>query len=137
MVQTRLPNRALLRSVRAAVGEQVPGRRVDLETVRPISPDDSEQPFAVRLPWYGARTGRFLVLAPGAARAQLGAIASNYYPTSQVTPLSGGAGILDVPDARLASVYRLILWGPSGERLGAWRQVFRRGDPRDLWARPR
>lgn len=137
VVQTRLPNGALLRSVRAAVGEQEPGRRIDLETIRPIRLGDSGQPFAVRLPWYGARTGRFLVLAPGAARAQLGAIASSVYPTSEVTPLVDGAGILDVPDARLASVYRLVLWSSSGERLGAWRQVFRRGDPRDLWARPR
>jgi hypothetical protein len=137
VVHTRLPNGALLRSVRAAVGDQDPGRRIDLETIRPIRLADSEQPFAVRLPWYGARTGRFLVLAPGAARAQLSAIASTIYPTSEVTSLVDGAGILDVPDARLASVYRLVLWSSSGERLGAWRQVFRRGDPRDLWARPR
>ena len=129
VVQTRLPNGALLRSVRAAVGGPEPARRLDLETVRPIELADSRQPFAVRLPWYGTRTGRFLVLAPGAARAQLGAVASNVYPTSEVTPLVDGTGILDVPDARLASVYRLVLWGSSGERLGAWRQVFRRGDP--------
>ena len=137
VVQTRLPNGALLRSVRATVGGPEPARRLDLETVRPIQLEESRQPFAVRLPWYGTRTGRFLVLAPGAARAQLGAVASNVYPTSEVTPLVDGTGILDVPDARLASVYRLVLWSSSGERLGAWRQVFRRGDPRDLWARPR
>ena len=54
-----------------------------------------------------------------------------------MTPLVDGTGILEVVDARLASVYRLVLWNRSGRRLGTWRQVFRRGDPRDLWTRPR
>ncbi len=136
VVETHLPNGALLRSVRAAGDGPEPRRRVDLETLRPIPVESSGHPFAVRLAGFRATTGRFLVLAPGAARAQLTAVASNVYPTSKVTPLVEGAGILDVVDARFASVYRLVLWGPSGERLGAWRQVFRRGDPRDLWTRP-
>ena len=136
VVETHLPNGALLRSVRAAGDGPEPRRRVDLETLRPIPVESSGHPFAVRLAGFRATTGRFLVLAPGAARAQLTAVAANVYPTSKVTPLVEGSGILDVVDARLASVYRLVLWGPSGERLGAWRQAFRRGDPRDLWTRP-
>ena len=137
VVITQLPGGARLRSVRVAGDGRGEVGPADLETARGIPAEDEGAPFAVRLPWFRSTTGRFLVLAPGAARAQLTAVASNVYPTSRVTELSGGTGVLEVVDARLASVYRLVLWSATGRRLGGWRQVFRRGDPRDLWTPPR
>ena len=137
VVITHLPGGARLRSVRVAGDGRGEVGPADLETARGIPAEDEGAPFAVRLPWFRSTTGRFLVLAPGAARAQLTAVASNVYPASPVTELTGGTGVLEVVNARLASVYRLVLWSATGRRLGGWRQVFRRGDPRDLWTAPR
>ncbi|GAA4411086.1 hypothetical protein GCM10023168_31500 [Fodinibacter luteus] len=139
VAETLLPGGAVLRSVRVAGDGRGGLAALDVETARCIPAEQAGDPFAVRLPWFRSNTGRFLVVAPGlgAAHAQLVAVASNVYPTSRVSPLDEGTGVLEVVDARLASVYRLVLWDASGRRLGAWRQVFRRGDPRDLWVRPR
>ena len=41
------------------------------------------------------REGRFLVVAPGAARAQLLAVTATSYPVSKVGEVPGGVGILD------------------------------------------
>jgi hypothetical protein len=110
---------------------------VDLETTRVLSPDETSAPFATRLPSFTADVSRFLVLAPGAARAQLVAQTSSTYPASEVTRLRDGTGVLEVADARRAAVYRLVTWDRAGTRLGSVDQVFRRRDPRDLWPRVR
>jgi hypothetical protein len=110
---------------------------VDVETTRVVPPDAEGDPVAARLPSFTETVGRFLVLAPGAARAQLVASTTDTYPASEVTALRGGSGVLEVADARRAPAYRLVTWDASGRRLGAWEQVFRRRDPRDLWPRVR
>jgi hypothetical protein len=134
---TRLPNGAVLRSVRVAGDSRDEVAPVDVETTRVIAPEAAGDPVAARLPSFSTVVGRFLVLAPGAARAQLVAATTDTYPASEVTPLREGSGVLEVADARRAPAYRLVTWDASGRRLGAWEQVFRRRDPRDLWPRVR
>ena len=80
---------------------------------------------------------RFLVVAPGAARAQLIGSATNTYPASEVTPLRDGTGVLEVADARRAAPLPAGHLGPARPRLGGWETLFRRRDPRDLWPRVR
>ena len=130
VVVTHLPGGARLRTVRVAGdgrGEVGPG---DLETARGDPRRRRRAPFAVRLPGFTLDVRRFLVLAPGAARAQLvAATASNVYPASPVTALSGGTGVLEVVNARLAAVVPARHLEPTGRRLGGWRQVFRRARP--------
>ena len=134
---TDLPSGAVLRSVRVAGDGRGEAGPLDVETTRVVSPDSGLAPFATRLPAFTASVSRFLVVAPGAARAQLVGTASNTYPASKVTSLSGGTGVLEVADGRRAGLYRLVTWNSAGRRLGAWDALFRRRDPRDLWSRVR
>ena len=135
VVHTSTPEGALLRSVRVRDDGRGWAPYLDLETVRPIAAEDAERPFAAPLPPVRAEVGRFLVVAPGAARAQLLAVTPNAYPVSKVGDLRRGTGILEVVNARQAVVYRLVLWDADGARLGSWRQRFGRQDPNDLWPR--
>ncbi len=137
VAHTDLPNGVLLRSVRVAGDGRGEAGPLDVETTRVVSPDSGLAPFTTRLPAFSASVSRFLVVAPGAARAQLVGTASNTYPASEVTALSGGTGVLEVADGRRAGLYRLVTWNRSGRRLGAWDALFRRRDPRDLWPRVR
>lgn len=136
VAHTRLPNGAVLRTVRVAGDGRGVGP-VDVETTRSITPDEVDAPLATRLPGFRADVSRFLVVAPGAARAQLVATSSNTYPASEVTGLRDGSGVLEVADARRAGVYALVTWDRRGRRLGEWQAQFRRRDPRDLWPRVR
>ena len=137
VAHTRVPSGALLRSVRVGGDGRREAGPVDVETTRVLSPDAASAPIAARLPSFAADVSRFLVVAPGAARAQLVAQSSSTYPASEVTPLREGTGVLEVADSRRAAVYRLVTWDRAGTRLGDWDQVFRRRDPRDLWPRVR
>ncbi len=132
-----LPNGVLLRSVRVGGDGRGEAGPLDVETTRVIAPDPGSAPFATRLPAFTAAVSRFLVVAPGAARAQLVGTASNTYPASEVTALRGGTGVLKVADSRRAALYRLVTWDQRGRRLGSWESLFRRRDPRDLWPRVR
>ena len=137
VAHTRVPSGALLRTVRVT-GD---GRRgvgpLDVETTRPVGPATASAPLAARLPGFGSNVSRFLVIAPGAARAQLVATSTNTYPASRVTALRSGTGVLEVADARRAAAYALITWDRRGRRLDSVDIVFRRRDPRDLWPRVR
>ncbi len=135
VVHTRLDDGSLLRTVRVRDDGRARVGSADLETARPISVEDVRKPFAVRLPPMRAEIGRFLVVAPGAAKAQLLAVTSSSYPVSEVVPVTGGTAILEVVNARQAAVYRLVLWDEDGRRLGSWRQLFGRRDPNDMWPR--
>ncbi len=136
VVHTRLDDGSLLRTVRVRDDGRARVGSADLETARPLSVDDGRKPFAVRLPPMRAEIGRFLVVAPGAAAsAQLLAVTSSAYPVSEVVPVSGGTAVLEVVNARQASVYRLVLWDADGRKLGSWRQLFGRRDPNDMWPR--
>ncbi|WP_345207705.1 hypothetical protein [Fodinibacter luteus] len=135
VVHTTTPEGALLRSVRVRDDGRGWTPYLDLETVRPIAVQDADLPFAAPLPPVREDTGRFLVVAPGAARAQLLAVTPNAYPVSRVGDLRRGTGVLEVANARQAAIYRLVLWDDRGARLGSWRQAFGRRDPDDLWPR--
>ena len=137
VAHTRLPNGALLRTVRVAGDGRGDVGPVDLETTRLVAASEVPVPFAARLPEFRSDVSRFLVVAPGAARAQLVGTASNTYPASEVTALRDGTGVLEIADARRAALYRLVTWDRRGRRLGAWESLFRRRDPRDLWPRVR
>ena len=137
VAHTGLPNGALLRTVRVVGDGRGEVGPVDLETTRVIGAADVAAPFATRLPGFSSGVSRFLVVAPGAARAQLIGTASNTYPASEVTALRDGTGVLEVADARRAALYRLVIWDRRGRRLGGWETLLRRRDPRDLWPRVR
>lgn len=137
VVHSTLPSGALLRTVRVVGDSRGDVGPVDVETTRVIASSETPVPFAARLPGFRSDVSRFLVVAPGAARAQLVGTASNTYPASEVTALRDGTGVLEVADARRAALYRLVTWDPRGRRLGAWDTLFRRRDPRDLWPRVR
>jgi len=134
---TTLPNNALLRSVRVVGDGRGQVGPLDLETTRVVGAADVGAPFATRLPAFSSSVSRFLVVAPGAARAQLVGSATNTYPASKVTPLRDGTGVLEVADVRRAALYRLVIWDRHGGRLGGWETLVRRRDPRDLWPRVR
>ncbi len=137
VAHTTLPSGALLRTVRVAGDGRGGVGPVDVETTRAIASTETPVPFATRLPGFSEDVSRFLVVAPGAARAQLVGTASNTYPASEVTALRGGTGVLEIADARRAALYRLVTWDRRGRKLGAWEALFRRRDPRDLWPRVR
>ena len=137
VAHTALPSGALLRTVRVAGDGRGGVGPVDVETTRAIASTETPVPFATRLPGFSVDVSRFLVVAPGAARAQLVGTASNTYPASEVTALRGGTGVLEIADARRAALYRLVTWDRRGRKLGAWEALFRRRDPRDLWPRVR
>ncbi|MFQ6171496.1 hypothetical protein ACK8HX_07815 [Oryzobacter sp. R7] len=135
VVHTRTADGSLLRSVRVRDDGRAKVGSADLETARPVAVEDARRPFATRLPPLRAEVGRFLVVAPGAARAQLLAVTATSYPVSKVGEVPGGVGILEVVNARQAAVYRLVLWDADGRRMGSWRQLLGRRDPNDLWPR--
>ena len=137
VAHTRVPSGALLRTVRVTGDGRSGVGPIDVETTRPVTPDTAAGPLAARLPGFESNVSRFLVIAPGAARAQLVAASSNTWPASEVTALRGGTAVLQVADARRAAVYALVTWDRRGRRLGAVDVVFRRRDPRDLWPRVR
>ena len=137
VAHTALPSGALLRTVRVAGDGRGGVGPVDVETTRAIVSNETPVPFATRLPGFTEDVSRFLVVAPGAARAQLVGTASNTYPASEVTALRGGTGVLEIADGRRAALYRLVTWDRRGRKLGAWEALFRRRDPRDLWPRVR
>jgi len=135
VVHTTTPEGALLRSVRVRDDGRGWAPYLDLEVAHPLAPEESDDPFALPLPAVRDEVGRFLVIAPGAAQAQLLAVTPNAYPVSKVGDLHKGTGVLEVVNARQAAVYRLVLWDARGLRLGSWRQLFGRRDPNDLWPR--
>lgn len=135
VVHTRTADGSLVRSVRVRDDGRAKVGSADLETARPIPVEDATRPFATRLPPMRTAVGRFLVLAPGVARAQLLAVTPTSYPASEVIALRDGVGVLEVVNARQAAVYRLVLWDADGTRLGSWRQLVGRRDPNDMWPR--
>ena len=85
IAHTSVPSGALLRSIRVGGDGRGEAGPVDVETTRVVSPDAPTAPVAARLPSFTGNMSRFLVVAPGAARAQLVAQATSTYPASGVT----------------------------------------------------
>jgi hypothetical protein len=59
---------------------------------------------------------RYLVVAPGAARCQLLAVAPAGYPVSKVVPLKGDTAIVPIVNGQDSNTYRLVLWDAAGRR---------------------
>ena len=92
-----------------------------------------DEPVVLRLDDARPGVGRFLVIAPGAARVQLLSTSPNAYPVSKVTRTRpGGVAVVDVVNANDAAAFRLVRRDAAGRRLGAG--VPRTGrDLLDLW----
>lgn len=81
------------------------------------APDDLLAPVVRRVTDLAPKVARFLVVAPGAARARILVSAGGGSSTSDITPLSGDAAIVAVVYDRIgAGRYHLDLWDESGRR---------------------
>ena len=134
VVRTTTRGGAVIRSVRVVDDGRSEMSWLDLEppSVLPArTPPD--EPIVLRLEDARPRVGRFLVIAPGAARVQLLSTSPNAYPVSKVTRTRpGGAAIVEVVNADDAAAFRLVRRDARGRPLGT-------GVPRvshdllDLW----
>jgi hypothetical protein len=123
----------VVRSVRVVDDGRSEMSWLDLEppAVLPATTPDDE-PVVVRLNDARPGLGRFLVVAPGAARVQLLSTSPNAYPVSKVTDTRKGVAVVEVINADDAAAFRLVRRDRSGRRLG-------RGVPQqtrdllDLW----
>ena len=94
-----------------------------------IARRDAGAPFATRLPGFSVDVSRFLVVAPGAARAQLIGTASNATrhprsPRCATAPGCSRSRTRGGPRSTGSS-----LWDRAGRRLGGWDRLFRRARP--------
>ncbi|HYN66195.1 MAG TPA: hypothetical protein VES93_04850, partial [Ornithinibacter sp.] len=102
-----------------------------------VFPGDTprDEPVVERLDDARPGVGRFLVVAPGAARVQLLSTSPNAYPVSKVTGTRDGVAIVEVVNADDASGFRLVRRDARGKLLGDG--VPRTGaDLLDLWPTP-
>ncbi len=134
VLRTTTRNGAVIRSVRVIDDGRSRMSWLDLEPAAVIPADTPrDEPVVLRLEDSRPRVGRFLVIAPGAARVQLLATSPNAYPVSKVTRTRpGGAAIVEVVNADDAAAFRLVRRDAAGRPLGT-------GVPRvghsllDLW----
>lgn len=117
VVRTKLPNGALLTS--AAVSDV--GSDTDAMLFRsaaPTSTDHLGDPLVTRVEDERAGVGRFVVVAPGAARVQLISTSPDGYPVSKVVRTGGrDASIVAVVNADTASSLRVIARDARGRTL--------------------
>ncbi len=134
VVRTTTRGGAVIRSVRVVDDGRSTMSWLDLEppSVLPAG-TPVDEPVVLRLEDSRPRVGRFLVIAPGAARVQLLSTSPNAYPVSKVTRTRpGGAAIVEVVNADDAAGFRLVRRDAEGRQLGT-------GVPRtshdllDLW----
>ena len=121
VLRTTTRGGAVIRSVRVVDDGRSRMSWLDLEppSVLPAETPRNE-PVVLRLEDSGPAAGRFLVIAPGAARVQLLSTASNVYRVSTITPTrTGGAAIVGVVNPDDATGFRLVRWDATGRRLGA------------------
>ncbi len=121
VLRTTTRGGAVIRSVRVVDDGRSRMSWLDLEPPSVLPADTPrDEPVVLRLEESGPRAGRFLVIAPGAARVQLLSTASNSYRVSKVTTTrTGGAAILEVPNADDAVGFRLVRWDATGRRVGS------------------
>ena len=123
-----------MRSVRVVDDGRSQLNWLDLEPASVLPADTPrDEPVVLRLDDARPAVGRFLVIAPGAARVQLLSTSPNAYPVSKVTKTrTGGVAIVDVINADDAATFRLVRRDADGHRIGT-------GVPRtsrdllDLW----
>lgn len=133
VVTTRTPAGAVLRTVIAVDDGRTAGTQV-LEMVSVLPADQADAPVVLRLYGSSGDTGRFLVVAPGGARAQLLGTSPNAYPVSKVTPFKGDTAVVSVINADDAPAFTLIVRDAKGRK--TYDRVAPTGaDLFDLWQR--
>lgn len=115
VVLTRTPDDAFVRSVRLTDRRADRGV-LDAESAAVVPAAEAEGPVLVPLPRSGT-TERFLVVAPGAARARLFSSTTPDRPVTRFVRCTGAAAVLTVPDARQEAAYRLLLEDDAGARI--------------------
>ncbi|MEO7421070.1 MAG: hypothetical protein ABIU87_01585 [Ornithinibacter sp.] len=134
VVTTRTPAGAVLRTVLAIDDGRTAGTQI-LEMVSVLPAERADAPVVLRLYGSGPDTGRFLVVAPGGARAQLLATSPNAYPVSKVTPFKGDTAVVSVINADDAPAFTLIVRDAKGRK--TYDGVAPTGaDLFDLWSAP-
>ena len=134
VLRTTTPDGVVVRSVRVADDGRSRANWLDLEQPSVLPADTPrDEPVVLRLEDSGPAAGRFLVVAPGAARVQLLSSASNAYRVSKVTATRpGGVAIVEVLNPDDATGFRLVRWGADGRKVGDG--LPRSGRPLlDLW----
>ncbi len=111
---TRTPSGGAIRSIFAADDGRTGGATQSLELAMLIPAAEVDDPTLVRLSDEGLERGRFLVVAPGGARAQLLATSPNAYPVSKVTNFKGDTAVVSVINADDAAAFRLIVHDATG-----------------------
>jgi hypothetical protein len=125
---------AVIRSVRVVDDGRSGMSWLDLEppAVLPAA-TPLDEPIVLRLDDARPGVGRFLVIAPGAARVQLLATSPNAYPVSKVTAIRHGVAVVPVVNANDAAAFRLVRRDAAGRKLGDGVPHLSR-DLLDLWA---
>ena len=134
VLRTTTADGAVVRSVRVVDDGRSQMNWLDLEPPAVLPADTPrDEPVVLRLEDARPRVGRFLVIAPGAARVQLLSTSPNAYPVSKVTTTRpGGVAIVEVINADDAAAFRLVRRDAAGRRIGTG--VPRAGrDLLDLW----
>ena len=134
VLRTTTADGVVVRSVRVVDDGRSQVNWLDLEPPSVLPADTPlDEPVVLRLDDSRPRVGRFLVIAPGAARVQLLSTSPNAYPVSKVTTTRpGGVAIVEVVNADDAAGFRLVRRDAAGRRLGTG--VPRAGrDLLDLW----
>lgn len=134
VLRTTTADGAVVRSVRVVDDGRSRVNWLDLEPPTVLPADTPrDEPVVLRIADAAPRVGRFLVIAPGAARVQLLSTSSNAYRVSEVTATrSGGVAVLDVVNPDDVGGFRLVRRDATGRRIGSG--VPRAGrDLLDLW----
>jgi len=126
---------ALIRSVRVVDDGRSRMSWLDLEPPAVLPADTPrDEPIVLRLDDARPRVGRFLVIAPGAAKVQLLSTSPNAYPVSKVTATrKGGVAVVAVVNANDAAAFRLVRRDAAGHKIGDGVPHLSR-DLLDLWA---
>ena len=117
VISTRTPGGATLRSVLAADDGRSNAGTVVLEPATLVPADAIDDPVVLRISDAEPGQGRFLVIAPGAARAQLLATLPSPYPMSKETPFTGDTSIITLVDADAAAAFTLVLSDADGKEM--------------------
>jgi len=134
VLRTTTAGGGMVRSVRVVDDGRSHLNWLDLEPPAVLPADTPrDEPIVLRLDDARPKVGRFLVIAPGAARVQLLSTSPNAYPVSKVTTTRpGGVAIVEVINADDAAGFRLVRRNAAGRRIGTG--VPRAGrDLLDLW----
>jgi len=133
VLRTRTREGALIRSVRVVDDCRSRMSWLDLEPAAVLPADTPpDEPIVLRLDDARPGVGRFLVIAPGAAKVQLLSTSPNAYPVSKVTATRRGVAVVPVVNANDAAAFRLVRHDAAGHKIGDGVPHLSR-DLLDLW----